>query len=61
MKKIDQILECHPLAPFIVLEAVRRYTEEVAQSSPEDYPKQWIFHPDSWIQSAKDIQEVITG
>jgi len=59
MSKLEQILDCHPLASFLVVEAIRRYSEDVAKSSPEDYPKNWIFHPDSWIQSAKDIQEVL--
>jgi hypothetical protein len=58
MKKIDQILECHPLAQFVVLEAIRRYSEQVAQSSPEDYPEHWLFAPESWIQSGKDIHKI---
>lgn len=61
MKTLEQILDCHPLAQFVVLEAVRRYSEQVANSSPDDYPKHWIFAPEAWIQSAKDIQEVIKG
>lgn len=62
MKTLDQILACHPLAQFVVLEAVRRYAEEVATTAkPEDFPEHWLFAPEAWIQSAKDIHEVFTG
>jgi len=55
-KKLNQILKSHPLAVLMALTALDRFTAEVAQSKPEDYPARGLVHPESWIQLGKDIQ-----
>lgn len=55
-KKLDEILNSHPLAVLMVLTAVERFTAEVAASKPEDYPPHGIVHPESWIALGKQIQ-----
>lgn len=61
MSQLEQILNSHPLARFLVIEAVSRYADEVAQTQPSDYPPRWIFSPESWIDTAKGIQEILRG
>lgn len=61
MSKLEIILDSHPLASFMVVEAIRRYTEEVAQSQPSDYPTRGLVNPEAWIKTAQDIQEILKG
>jgi hypothetical protein len=56
-KKLNEILNSHPLAPLMVLEAISRYSADVAESKPEDYPPLCLFHPESWIALGQDIQK----
>lgn len=53
---LERILSSNPLAVLMVLEGLNRYSAEVAQSSPEDYPSRGLVHPESWIQLAQEIQ-----
>jgi hypothetical protein len=41
---------------MMTIEALSRYSAEVAKSKPEDYPQKGLVHPESWIQLGKDIQ-----
>lgn len=61
MKTLDQILDCHPLASFMVVEALARYSEQVAQSQPSDYPSRGLVNPEAWIDTAQRIQEILKG
>jgi hypothetical protein len=45
----------------MILEAVNRYTAQVAESTPENYPPMGLVNAESWIQLAKDMQKVIKG
>jgi hypothetical protein len=45
----------------MILEAVNRYTEQVAQTTEEEYPRLGLVNAESWIQLAKDMQKVIKG
>ena len=60
-KTIQALLDSHPLAPLMILEAVNRYTTEVAESTPDQYPPMGLVNAESWIQLAKDMQKVIKG
>jgi hypothetical protein len=60
-KTVQALLDSHPLAPLMILEAVNRYTEQVAESTPEQYPPMGLVNAESWIQLAKDMQKVIKG
>lgn len=53
---LERILSSNPLAVLMVLEGLNRYSAEVAQSSPDDYPSRGLVNPESWIQLAQDIQ-----
>ena len=55
-KKLNQIMKSHPLAVLMILTALDRFTKEVAESKPEDYPERGLIAPDCWIQLGKDIQ-----
>jgi hypothetical protein len=55
-KTLNKIIKSHPLAVMMVVEALLRYSAEVAESKPEDYPPRSLVHPESWIQLGKDIQ-----
>jgi hypothetical protein len=54
---LNKILKSHPLAVMMTLEALIRYSAEVAASSPDDYPSRGLVNPESWIQLGKDIQQ----
>ncbi len=58
-KTLDKVLDCSPLAFLMVLEGVRRYAEDVAQSQPADYPSNGLIHPESWIATAQEIVEAL--
>jgi hypothetical protein len=45
---------------MMTLEALIRYSAEVAASSPDDYPSRGLVNPESWIQLGKDIQAQLT-
>jgi hypothetical protein len=60
-KTVQALLDCHPLASLMILEAVNRYTEQVAQTTEEEYPRLGLVNAESWIQLAKDMQKVIKG
>ncbi len=60
-KTVNKLLDTHPLASLMILEAVNRYTEQVAESTPEDYPPMGLVNAEAWIQLAKDMQKVIKG
>jgi hypothetical protein len=60
-KTVQALLDSHPLAPLMILEAVNRYTAQVAESTPENYPPMGLVNAESWIQLAKDMQKVIKG
>jgi len=60
-KTVQALLDSHPLAPLMVLEAVNRYTAQVADSTHEDYPPMGLVNADSWIQLAKEMQKTIKG
>jgi hypothetical protein len=53
---LNKILKSHPLAVMMTIEALLRYSAEVAASNPEDYPERSLVNPESWIQLGKDIQ-----
>jgi hypothetical protein len=55
-KTLQNILKSNPLAVLMVIEGLQRYSAQVAESKPEDYPPLSIVHPESWIQLGKDIQ-----
>jgi hypothetical protein len=57
---LQKILKSHPLAVMMTLEALLRYSAEVAQSKPEDYPVRGLVNPESWIQLGKEIQQQLT-
>lgn len=57
---LNKILKSHPLAVMMTLEALIRYSAEVAASSPDDYPSRGLVNPESWIQLGKDIQAQLT-
>jgi len=59
-KTLNKILKSHPLAAMMTIEALLRYSAEVAQSKPEDYPQRSVVHPESWIQLGKEIQQELT-
>lgn len=54
---LKKILKSHPLAVMMTIEALLRYSAEVAKSKPEDYPERGLVNPESWIQLAQDIQQ----
>lgn len=56
-KTLSRILASNPLAVLMVIEGLNRYSSEVAQSTPEDYPPMGLVHPESWIDMAKEIQK----
>lgn len=58
---LQKILKSNPLAVLMVLEGLNRYSAEVAQSAPEDYPPMGLVHPESWIQLAQEIQTQLKG
>jgi hypothetical protein len=45
----------------MILEAVNRYTAQVAESTPEQYPSMGLINADSWIELAKEMQKAIQG
>lgn len=45
------------LSQAFVIEAIRRYAEEVAASKPEQYPEHGLVHPESWIGVGREIME----
>jgi hypothetical protein len=57
---LERILSSHPLAVMMTIEALLRYSAEVAQSQPEDYPPRSLVNPESWIQLGKEIQQELT-
>ena len=57
---LEKILSSHPLAVMMTLEALLRYSAEVAQSKPEDYPSRGLVNPESWIELGKEIQQQLT-
>lgn len=61
MSKLERILESSPLASFMVVEALARYSEQVAQSQPSDYPPRGLVNPEAWISTAQRIQEILKG
>ena len=60
-KTVQALLDSHPLAPLMILEAVNRYTAQVAESTPEQYPSMGLINADSWIELAKEMQKTIQG
>jgi hypothetical protein len=60
-KTVQALLDSHPLAPLMILEAVNRYTAQVAESTPEQYPSMGLINADSWIELAKEMQKTIKG
>ena len=54
---LKKILKSHPLAVMMTIEALLRYSAQVAESKPEDYPQRGLVNPESWIQLGKDIQD----
>jgi hypothetical protein len=55
-KTLNKILKSHPLAVLMVIEGLNRYSQQVAESTPANYPEFFIVEPSSWIQLGKDIQ-----
>ena len=53
---INRIIDGNPLAVLMVLEALQRFSAEVAASKPEDYPERGLVNPEAWIRCAVDIQ-----
>jgi hypothetical protein len=45
------------IAQMFVIDALLKQSESVAKSKPEDYPKNMIVHPESWIGVAKEISQ----
>ena len=60
-KTVQALLDSHPLAPLMILEAVNRYTAQVAESTSEQYPSMGLINADSWIELAKEMQKAIQG
>lgn len=56
-KTLNDIVKSNPLAILMILEGLNRFSHEVAQKSPQDFPKNWIISPEAWISLAQDIQE----
>lgn len=57
---LQKILKSHPLAVMMTLEALLRYSAEVAASTPDDYPSRGLVNPESWIELGKEIQQQLT-
>jgi len=55
-KILNQIIESHPLAVLMVLEAIQQYSAKVAVSKVDDYPPRGLVNPDCWVELGKDIQ-----
>lgn len=59
-KTIKRLIDSNPLAFLMILEGARRYSQEVAASTPADYPPRGLVDPQAWIQAAQDIQAEFT-
>lgn len=57
---LERILASNPLAVMMTIEALLRYSAEVAESKPEDYPVRGLVNPESWIELGKEIQQQLT-
>ena len=60
-KTIQALLDSHPLAPLMILEAVNRFTAQVAESTPDQYPPMGLINAEAWIDLAKEMQKTIKG
>jgi hypothetical protein len=60
-KTIQALLDSHPLAPLMILEAVNRFTTQVAESTPDQYPPMGLINAEAWIELAKEMQKTIKG
>jgi|TARA_R110002126_G_scaffold133309_3_gene277352 hypothetical protein len=60
-KKLNQIINSHPLATLMILTALEQFSAEVAKSKPEDYPPLGLVHPESWIELGRDIQKQLAN
>lgn len=56
---LNKILDSSPLAYMMVIEAVQRFSAEVAASKLEDYPARGFVDPLAWIETAQKIQHLI--
>jgi len=58
---INKVLDSSPLAYAFVIEALHRYSAEVAASKPEDYPARSLIAPQAWIEAAQKINHILTN
>jgi hypothetical protein len=59
MKSLNKILDSSPLAYLMVIEAVQRFSAEVAASKVEDYPPRGFVEPLAWVETAQKIQHIL--
>jgi hypothetical protein len=45
----------------MILEAVNRFTTQVAESTPDQYPPMGLINAEAWIELAKEMQKTIKG
>jgi hypothetical protein len=45
----------------MILEAVNRFTAQVAESTPDQYPPMGLINAEAWIDLAKEMQKTIKG
>jgi len=57
--QLIKLINSDPIAYMMVLESIVRYTDEVAESTPADYPDKCWIHPELWIKTAQDIQHTL--
>lgn len=55
---LKQLIENDPLAQALVIEAIGRYADAVAESKPEEYEKTLVSGP-AWIATGKRIQQAL--
>ena len=58
-KSLNNILDSSPLAYMMVIEAISRFSAEVAASKVEDYPARGFVEPLAWIETAQKIQQLL--
>jgi len=59
-KSLNKILDSSPLAYMMVIEAINRFSQEVAASKVEDHPARGFVEPLAWIETAQKIQQILS-
>jgi hypothetical protein len=58
-KTIKRLIDSHPLAFLMIIEAARQFSAEAAATTPADYPPRGLVNPESWIEAAQSIQKAL--